>query len=127
MGTESIQTVTCAQGRYSTCSIRVPAPGFALVFLSSDALAQSEPQGTMTFSTTTMTRTANTAYISPSELATAQGQNGQDRQHRGSTSKGSAGSGAARTIAAGAPVTLRTLLCATTILNVFGLWLARTL
>ena len=36
---------------------------------------------------------ANTVVIPPSALATAQGQNGVDREHRGSTSKGSPGSG----------------------------------
>lgn len=46
--------MSCDQAAGS-CAIEVPAPGFALVFLNSDALAASEPQSTVTFSTTTYT------------------------------------------------------------------------
>ncbi|KAJ3552241.1 hypothetical protein NM688_g4255 [Phlebia brevispora] len=53
-GDESVVTVQCNQAA-GTCPIRVPAPGFALVFLNNDALAASEPQTTATFSTTTFT------------------------------------------------------------------------
>ena len=54
IGEETIQTVACDQAA-GTCSIDVPAPGFALVFLDNNALADSEPTSTQTFPSTTCT------------------------------------------------------------------------
>ncbi|KAJ7471486.1 glycoside hydrolase family 79 protein [Mycena galericulata] len=73
-GIEQIQTVTCNSD--NTCNITVPAPGFALVFLadvSTDAESYTEVK---TFPTTALTKTANTATINPSVLATSNGQAG---------------------------------------------------
>ena len=57
-GTEDVQTVPC-DTTAQTCSVKVPAPGFALVFLSDAALAEVDgaPE---TFSTTALTKTQNT-------------------------------------------------------------------
>lgn len=94
-GTESVQSFPCDQTA-GTCAIKVPAPGFALVFITSDALSDSEPSATVTFSTTAMTKrpkstTASSTLVDPSVLATANGQSGADRAQLGSTSKGSSG------------------------------------
>ncbi|KAF8188458.1 hypothetical protein K438DRAFT_1594081 [Mycena galopus ATCC 62051] len=73
-GTEDVQTVQCVTTA-RTCSVKVPAPGFALVFLS--AAAQTEDQGTpsKTFATMVMTtkKSRNTATIAVSVLATSNG------------------------------------------------------
>ncbi|KAI0087487.1 glycoside hydrolase superfamily [Irpex rosettiformis] len=108
-GDESIQTVTCDHSTGTTCSIKVPAPGFALVFLSSEALSESEPSSTMTFATTVTTKTATTATIDSSVLATAQGQSGRDRQHNHATSKGSSGATMTATTLSSTIVTISSL------------------
>ncbi|EIN05136.1 hypothetical protein PUNSTDRAFT_107422 [Punctularia strigosozonata HHB-11173 SS5] len=88
-GDLDLQTVTC-DTTANTCPIKVPAPGFALVFLSDDALSAADSVSTMTatFSTTSVTKTANTVTIDASVLATSNGHSGKDRK-LGSTSKGS--------------------------------------
>ena len=86
-GTESVQTVSCDQGANS-CQIRVPAPGVALVFFSSTAQTEADPATSVTFSTSTLTKTANTVTIDPSVLATSNGDSAKDRA-AGSTSQGS--------------------------------------
>ncbi|EJF60214.1 hypothetical protein DICSQDRAFT_155951 [Dichomitus squalens LYAD-421 SS1] len=58
-GTEVIQTVSCDQAANS-CVIIVPAPGAALVFLSSGAQASENPKVTHTYSTTAVTNPAAT-------------------------------------------------------------------
>ncbi|KAH9886697.1 hypothetical protein C8Q73DRAFT_714970 [Cubamyces lactineus] len=95
-GTEVVQTVNCDTNA-NTCQITVPAPGVALVYLSSDAQAAVDPSQSQTFATTAVTKTANTVTIDPSVLATSNGQSGADRQ-LSSTSKGSSSAG--RTAAA---------------------------
>ncbi|KAJ3487915.1 hypothetical protein NLI96_g3197 [Meripilus lineatus] len=87
MGNETIQTVTCDQTA-NTCAIKVPAPGFALVFMTDEALQESTPASTATFATTAYTKTQNTATVDSSVLATSNGHSGKSRQN-GSTSKGS--------------------------------------
>lgn len=87
-GDEDIQTVDCDSST-NTCSIKVPAPGFALVFLTDDAFSDSAGGGSpTTFSTSAFTKTVNTATVDSEVLATSNG-----RRHRkhilGSTSKGS--------------------------------------
>ena len=89
MGTETIETVQCDQTA-GTCTINVPAPGFALVMVSDSAVQDSEPAGTATFSTTAVTKTINTATIDQAALETSNGHSGKDR-FMGSTSKGSSG------------------------------------
>ena len=85
-GDKDIQTVTCSGG---TCKIQVPAPSFALVFLSDQALSESDNGANMTFPTTTSrTRTVNTATVNPSVLATSNGHGGFVHGVTYSTSKG---------------------------------------
>lgn len=89
VGNESIQTVACDQAT-NTCAIKVPAPGFALVFLSDAALGESSSPTPVTFATTAFTKTVNTVTIDPSVLATSNGHGGKVRPGElGSTSKGS--------------------------------------
>ncbi|KAI0354194.1 hypothetical protein OH77DRAFT_1426226 [Trametes cingulata] len=87
-GTEIVQTITCDQGA-NTCQIPVPAPGAALVFLSSDAQNAVDPP-TVTFSTTAVTKAIETLTIASSALATSNGHSGKDLRLSG-TSKGSSG------------------------------------
>lgn len=84
-GTPDVQTVNCNTG--NTCTIKVPAPSFALVFLTSSALS-AVSGGTQTYPTTVMTRTRNTVYIDPSVLATSNGDYGFQNK-MGTTSVGS--------------------------------------
>ena len=73
----------------NTCTIRVPAPGVALVFFSDAAQQQAGATPSVeTFSTTVFTNTKNTVSIDPSVLATAQGMSGKDRTKQGGTSQG---------------------------------------
>ncbi|KAE9392594.1 hypothetical protein BT96DRAFT_864152 [Gymnopus androsaceus JB14] len=85
-GTETILTIPCDQTNL-VCSVSVPAPGAALVFLT-DELTETEGAASTTFSTSTYTKTINTATIDPSVLATSNGRNGS--YPMGSSSKGSA-------------------------------------
>ena len=89
-GTESIQTISCSPP--GTCTIPVPAPCAALVFLSSSSSALTEHSGSAsrTFPTTVLTRTMGTATVDPAVLATSNGHTGMDaKSELGSTSKGS--------------------------------------
>ncbi|KAI0255534.1 hypothetical protein BJV78DRAFT_1151513 [Lactifluus subvellereus] len=86
-GTLNVTTVACDQNA-NTCSIPVPAPGFALVFLTSNALRAVSPTSTVTFPTTAQTRHGNTVSIDPSMLATSYGHSGMQDTH-GATSPGS--------------------------------------
>ncbi|KAJ3856578.1 glycoside hydrolase family 79 protein [Lentinula lateritia] len=88
-GTESIQTIPCDQSA-QTCSVSVPAPGAALVFLTNE-LTETEGAPSTTFATTTVTNTGNTATVDASVLATSNGRNGNSPL--GSSSKGSANGG----------------------------------
>ncbi|THV02731.1 hypothetical protein K435DRAFT_748884 [Dendrothele bispora CBS 962.96] len=93
MGEESVQTVNCDTGN-NVCQVQVPAPGFALVFLSEDALSESENGGddVKTFATSAVTRSINTATVDPQVLATSNGHKaGELKDRLGSTSKGSTG------------------------------------
>jgi len=83
-GQESVQTITCQNG---VCPVKIPAPGFALVFLSNNALEEASSGPTTTFATTVSGNQENTATINPSVLATSNGRRPIDG-HLGSTSKG---------------------------------------
>jgi hypothetical protein len=75
----------------------VPAPGFALVFLSDDALTELDGVPSKTFPTSVLTRTRNTAgMIDPAVLETSNGHSGMGRKRLGSTSRGSVTSAAGR-------------------------------
>lgn len=59
------------------CQVKVPAPGFALVFLTDNAMFESDQSPTMTFSTTAYTDIHGpTVTIDPSVLATSNGEKG---------------------------------------------------
>lgn len=65
--------------------MRVPAPSFALVYISTSSL--SGTSATQTFATTSVTRLMNTATVDPAVLATSNGHVGLDfLQGYGSTS-----------------------------------------
>jgi hypothetical protein len=86
-GTLNVTTVQCDQSA-NTCSIPVPAPAFALVFLTSGSLQAVSPSSTVTFPTSATTNTGSNIYIDPSMLATAYGHSGMENI-RGATSPGS--------------------------------------
>ena len=93
-GEETIANVPCDTVT-NTCTVTVPAPGFALVFLNDKAYEDSAPTGnTLTFATTARTRSVNTATIDPKALETSNGHSGKDRIDVTSTSKGSSPNGA---------------------------------
>ena len=93
-GEEKVVTVPC-NAVNNTCTVRIPAPGFALVFLNDKAYTNSVPSGdVVTFATTAYTRTINTATIDPEVLATSNGHSGKDRLRVGSTSNESRPNGA---------------------------------
>lgn len=71
------------------CQVKVPSPGFALVFISDSAQQNSEATATQTYATTAQTKLMNTASIDQSVIETSNGHSGKDR-FLGSTSKGSA-------------------------------------
>jgi hypothetical protein len=58
-GQEDVQTVQC-DTTAQTCTVDVPAPGFALVFLTDDAFTESKGAASVTFPTTAQTKTRNT-------------------------------------------------------------------
>ncbi|KAJ7303068.1 glycoside hydrolase family 79 protein [Mycena albidolilacea] len=72
MGQEDIKTINC-DTTAKTCTVDVPAPGFALVFLNDDAFTEDKGAPPMTFPTTAHTKTHNTATVEPSVLATSNG------------------------------------------------------
>jgi hypothetical protein len=82
-GDLNVQTVNCAN---NVCQVQVPAPGFALVFLS-DAAFEESTQEAQTFATTAVTRTRNTATVDQAVLATSNGWWHGNQKDLGSTSK----------------------------------------
>jgi hypothetical protein len=82
-GAPAVQTVNC-NTQANTCEVKIPAPSFALVFLS-DAALISVSSATVTFPTTAVTRTRNTVYVDPSLLANSNGDYGFQNK-KGSTS-----------------------------------------
>ncbi|KAJ7923602.1 glycoside hydrolase family 79 protein [Mycena leptocephala] len=109
-GTLDIKTVQC-DTTAQTCTIDVPAPGFALVFLTDDSeIADSGKGGpgdaggaTMTFATTERTKTKNTATADPSLLATSNGYRMSEHELAG-TSKPPSGAPRAAVASLGAVV-----------------------
>lgn len=76
VGTLDTQTIPCDQTN-NVCQVKVPAPGFALVFLTDNAMFESDQSPTMTFSTTAYTDIHGpTVTIDPSVLATSNGEKG---------------------------------------------------
>jgi len=89
-GSLNVVTIPCGA---NGCTIPVPAPGFALVFLDNTAEPLKIGQATQTFATTAHTKAHNTATYDPSVLATSNGHSGMDRDGFGSTSSGSVSAG----------------------------------
>ncbi|KAG6329727.1 hypothetical protein ID866_9362 [Astraeus odoratus] len=85
-GTPSITAVNCDTSA-NTCTVALPAPCVALIFLTSSSFSESNPGTTVTFATTTATNTYNTATIPPSVLATNNGMSGKERDQLASTSR----------------------------------------
>ncbi|KAG6810056.1 hypothetical protein H0H92_013528 [Tricholoma furcatifolium] len=106
MGDENITTVPCDTTN-NVCIIQVPAPSFALVFLSDGSMTETGGSPSMTFATTARTRLHNTATVDPAVLATSNGHSGMGQKPLGSTSRGNngalsiAGDVVARVIGAG--------------------------
>ncbi|KAF7985563.1 hypothetical protein HWV62_3829 [Athelia sp. TMB] len=93
-GNVTVQTIQCSN---NVCKVQVPAPGFALVFLTDNAFNEVNPAPSAipTFSTTTLSGKA-TATIDPSVLATSNGHGGPGGKiNLGSTSNESNGNGRA--------------------------------
>ncbi|KAF8519369.1 glycoside hydrolase family 79 protein [Hysterangium stoloniferum] len=89
-GTQETVTIQCDTTN-NICPVNVPAPGFALVFLTPEAQAASSggQAAVVTFATTATTGIyRNTATIPPGVLATSNGHGGLNNQV-GSTSFGS--------------------------------------
>lgn len=110
-GAENIETVNCDQAN-NVCSIKVPAPGAALVFLTDSALSEVEEGKATTYPTTAQTKMYNTATIDPAVLATSNGHSGMGQKGKslGSTSKGSVSGSANAGIGAWASVVLSACL-----------------
>ncbi|KAI6155825.1 glycoside hydrolase family 79 protein [Pisolithus tinctorius] len=85
-GSPSITTISCSASS-NTCTVPLPAPCIALIFLTSSAYAESNPSSTVTFATTALTQTWNTATINPTVLATSNGMSGKERDQLASTSR----------------------------------------
>ncbi|KAJ7865658.1 glycoside hydrolase family 79 protein, partial [Mycena olivaceomarginata] len=85
-GILDIQTIPCDTSA-RTCSIRVPAPGFALVFLHDPVDEHLESPTAVTWPTTAYTGTMKTLAVDPSVLATSNGHWGNEGR-LGSTSRG---------------------------------------
>ncbi|KAF8995399.1 hypothetical protein BDQ17DRAFT_1365778 [Cyathus striatus] len=86
-GDLDIVTIQCDTVN-NTCPIPLKAPDFALVFLSEDSVLELG-QATQTYATTAYTKTANTASVDASLLATSNGHSESNRKNLGSTSSGS--------------------------------------
>ncbi|KAJ7457799.1 glycoside hydrolase family 79 protein [Mycena latifolia] len=89
MGEEDIKTVNC-DTTAQTCTIDVPAPGFALVFLTDASQTENAGQPSITFATTARTKTHNTATVGPDVLATSNGYKMSEHELAG-TSKAPSG------------------------------------
>ncbi|KAF8141081.1 hypothetical protein K438DRAFT_2030235 [Mycena galopus ATCC 62051] len=86
-GILDVQTIPCDMSA-NTCRIRVPAPGFALVFLHDPAGEMPESPTPVTWPTTAYTRTTKTTLgVDASVLATSNGNQGM-QERLGSTSSG---------------------------------------
>ena len=86
-GNLDVRTLNC-DTTAGTCQVKVPAPSFALVFLTDTAFSAVTPNTPLTYPTTAVTRTANTIFIDPSMLATSNGHYGMENK-QGTTSFGS--------------------------------------
>lgn len=79
-GTLNVTTVLCDQTA-NTCTITVPAPSVALVFLTPQALANSTPDPNAPVFSTTAVPGATQTSISPEALETSNGGRNNGREH----------------------------------------------
>ncbi|KAJ6573387.1 glycoside hydrolase family 79 protein [Mycena vulgaris] len=98
VGTEEVVTVPC-DTTAQTCTVTVPAPGAALIFLTDAAFTQDAGAPSVTFATTARTKTHNTATVEPAVLSTSNGYR-MDEHELAGTSR--APSGAPRALQASA-------------------------
>lgn len=84
-GDKDIKTISCSDG---SCQVKVPAPSFALVFLSEQALGESDSGASRTFATTLHTKTIDTITVDPRVVATSNGHSGFSKHGTWSTSRG---------------------------------------
>ncbi|KZV62999.1 glycoside hydrolase family 79 protein [Peniophora sp. CONT] len=105
-GEQQVDTVQCDTGN-NVCQIKVPSPGAVLVFLTDDALnsVTPDPKNTLTFPTTFVTATINTASVDPTLLATSNGHNDLGRKEY-TTSPNSRNKNSATAIRTGAGLVL---------------------
>lgn len=82
-----VETIPCDQAA-NTCQVKVPAPGFALVFMTDEAGNAASDHDAQTFATSAITKYKNTATIDEAVLATSNGNKGMENMV-GSTSFGS--------------------------------------
>ncbi|KAG5640479.1 hypothetical protein DXG03_008374 [Asterophora parasitica] len=92
MGAENVAIVSCDQTN-NVCKINVPAPSYALVFLTDDAFQETGGAPSTTFATTAQTKAHNTVTVDPAVLATSNGHTAM-KDKLGSTSPGSTSSAA---------------------------------
>ncbi|KAF7981203.1 hypothetical protein HWV62_34531 [Athelia sp. TMB] len=97
-GDLNVETIQCSNNQ---CQVQVPAPGFALVFLTTKAFSEVNPapSAVPTFSTTTL-RYKAVPTVAQSVLATSNGHGGKGGQVAlGSTSEEHSASDAAQAVA----------------------------
>ena len=79
-GTLNITTIACTLG---TCTIPLPAPGFALIFINSTSPSNAQllqlGQGSRTYATTRRTNNHNTATYNLTEVGNSNGGSGRSR------------------------------------------------
>lgn len=97
VGEEQIMTIFC-DTKAGACTIPVPAPGFALVFITESAVQNSAAQATATFPTAAQIKAVSSVSVDPVTLKTSNGHSGKTRI-LASTSRGGAGD-AERTVGA---------------------------
>jgi len=79
-GPQTTETVACQAG---SCAISVPAPGAAVVFLTSDTVYDAAAgESVQTYATSHTTRMHNTAAVPGSVLAASNGMNAEIRYAR---------------------------------------------
>ncbi|KAI5118878.1 hypothetical protein M0805_003553 [Coniferiporia weirii] len=121
-GSEVIYTYQCDTVN-NVCAVPVPAPGLAVVFLSSDAFSESEPQSTVTFgTTTTATGAVNTAAVNQAVLSTSNGRGGGNWDDLGSTSYGSSSGALGMTAMLASAVLTGSAIIIGAVLAGNGLW-----
>jgi hypothetical protein len=108
-GQLNVTTINCNTAANS-CTVPVPAPGFALVFLDSTSPALSIGQATETFKTSAFTQRHNTATFDGSTIALSQGRSGSTRQNLAGTSANNVSSATRLALLGPNVVALTTLL-----------------